>query len=92
MLRVPAIIFLVLIASCAYFVSWDDLMESWVGRDISDILQLWGEPDSINEHGGGKKAYEYRGRADSSCIYAWIADGDGIIVDFYYEGYCRPIG
>lgn len=80
-------------ASCAYFVSWNDVMDSWIGHDIEEIVNLWGAPDKIIENDKGQKEYKYhRERVDPSCIHYWVVDESGVIVGGHYEGRCRPIG
>ena len=92
MLKVSVFMVLAFLSSCVYLTSWNRVMSGWIGEDISEILQLWGEPDSVRQHEDGK-VYEYhRKKVDPSCIHSWVVDDDGTIVDFYYEGYCRPIG
>ena len=81
------------ILGCAYFVSWNELSETWLGRSISEFEAREGTPDRIISRGDGNKVYKYKLKElDPSCIHYWIVDPRGKIVDFYYEGYCRPIG
>ena len=84
---------LALLAGCSYFVSWDESVSGGIGRPIVDIQKTWGKPDQINTLGDGNKEYEYHLRKlDPSCTHYWIVNPEGIIVDYRYEGRCRPIG
>lgn len=81
------------VCGCSYFVSWDDLGNSWVGHPIKEITDLWGKPDNVIDIGTGQKEYKYhRRQVDPSCIHYWVVDAKGIITGFHYEGRCRPIG
>jgi len=58
-----------------------------------DIQKTWGQPDRIDALGDGNKEYKYHlKKLDPSCVHYWIVDPQGIIVDYRYEGRCRPIG
>jgi hypothetical protein len=82
---------LTILTGCSYFVSWDDVSKPVVGHSIHEITELWGQPDEVLEQ-GMKKIYRYDlKKLDPSCIHYWVVDDKGIIVDFYYKGYCRPI-
>lgn len=85
-------ILFVLLLGCSYFVSWEESVEGGVGRPIDDIIETWGAPESIKEYEDGRKRYKYHlNKLDPSCIHYWIVR-EGLIVDFEYEGYCRPVG
>lgn len=93
MLRKSLIFSVLLVVSCSYLSSWDDIGNSWVGSNISDIVELWGEPNSLKVHEDGVKVYKYHlNKLDPSCFHYWVVGENGIITDFYYEGYCSPIG
>ena len=82
-----------LIVGCVYLGSWDDVMGSWVGHPISDIEKLYGAPNGVILRSDSQKEYKYHlKKIDSSCIHYWIVNPQGIIVDYRYEGRCRPIG
>ena len=84
---------LVFVAGCSYFVTWDESVKGGVGRPVIDIQKIWGKPDAINELSNGGKEYKYHlKKLDPSCVHYWIVDPQGIIVDYHYEGRCRPIG
>lgn len=82
-----------LLAGCSYFVSWDESVSGGIGRPMIDIQKTWGQPDRIDALGDGNKEYKYHlKKLDPSCVHYWIVDPQGIIVDYRYEGRCRPIG
>ncbi len=88
-----AYLLVVSLSGCSYFVSWDQSMEGGVGRPIDEITKTWGEPDSIKDDDDGRKIYKYHlEKLDPSCIHYWVVGNDGVIIDFHYEGHCRPIG
>jgi hypothetical protein len=92
-MRAWIVVVVIWVAGCAYFTSLDDLGRSWLGAPIGKIMELWGAPDETWQRKDGKKIYKYHAKdIDPSCIHYWVVDEQGIIVDFYYEGYCRPIG
>lgn len=87
------LIFLTLLIGCAFLNTWDDVMRSWVGAPVTRIEKLWGPPDETHARTDGNMIYKYHLKdVDSSCVHYWIVNPEGIIVDFYYEGYCRPVG
>ena len=80
-------------SACSYFVSWDEANRPSVGDPIDEIIKVWGEPSKIWTRDDGMTIYEYDlKKLDPSCIHYWVVRKDKIIVDFYYTGYCRPIG
>ena len=88
-------LFSVLLAGCSYFVSWDDLSLNYIGQPISkdENFESWKTPDEVRTLPGGKKEYKYHlKKLDPSCIHYWIVNPQGIIVNYRYEGRCRPIG
>lgn len=86
------ILITIFLSGCVYFVSWSDVVGSWVGRDVAELTSSWGEPDEI-EGKGNKKIYIYRLKGvDPTCIHYWFVDEKGTITGFKYKGRCRPIG
>ena len=86
------ILILIGFTGCAYFASWDDLGESWVGNDMTDILDLWGEPDDVVSMDDGNKEYKYWLKdLDPTCVHYWIVNPQGTITGFRYEGWCQQI-
>lgn len=83
----------ILLTSCSYFVSWDEKSQMLIERPIEVYTRLNGQPDEIKELSNGNKEYKYwLKELDPSCIHYWIVNPEGIIVDYRYEGRCRPIG
>lgn len=83
----------VMLFGCSYFVSWDDKSRSLIGHPIDTYLQLNGHPDRITELQNGNVEYEYRlDEVDPSCVHFWIVNDKGIIINYRYQGRCRPIG
>jgi hypothetical protein len=88
-----SVLTLALLAGCSYFVSWDESVSGGIGRPMIDIQKTWGQPDRIDTLGDGNKEYKYHlKKLDPTCIHYWIVNPEGIIVDYHYEGRCRPIG
>ncbi len=84
---------LVLLTACSCFVSWDESVRGGVGRSIIDIQKTWGNPYRIKTLENGNKEYKYYlKKLDTTCIHVWIVDPDGTILDYRYEGRCRPVG
>lgn len=82
-----------LLIGCVFFSSWERSMRSWVGAPVSEFAELNGNPDKTWVREDGKTVYKYHlEKIDPSCIHYWVVDDRGVIVDFYYEGYCRPVG
>ena len=70
-----------------FFSSWDDLGESWVGDEISEITTVWGEPDKIEMRDDEVKAYIYHlKKIDPTCVHTWFVNQQGVIVEYEYEG------
>lgn len=89
--RYLAVSIIFLLASCSYFVSWDDIHKNRIGDPIEKVER--NPPDAIKNLGNGLKEYKYwLNRLDPSCIHYWIVDSKGIVVGYRYEGRCRPIG
>lgn len=81
------------LAGCAYFVSWEESNRGAIGHPVEEIAKLWGPPDQKWTREDGKTIHKYHlKKLDPSCIHYWVVDEQGIITDFYYDGYCRPIG
>ena len=79
-------------ASCSYFVSWDDMSQKYINRPVLEF-KTWQNPDEVRALPNGNKEYKYHlKKLDPSCIHYWIVNPDGLIVDYRYEGRCRPIG
>lgn len=78
---------------CAFLNTWDDVMGSWVGAPITRIENLWGPPDKTQTRADGNTIYKYHLEdLDPTCVHYWVVNPEGTIVDFYYKGYCRPVG
>lgn len=83
---------LVLLTSCSYFVSWDDLSKKYLNRPVFEF-ETWQNPDEVKNLPNGNKEYKYNlKKLDPTCIHYWIVSPQGIVVDYHYEGRCRPIG
>lgn len=83
----------ILLSSCSYFVSWDESSQMLIDQPIEVYTRLNGQPDEIKELSNGNKEYKYwLKKLNPSCIHYWIVNPEGIIVDYRYEGRCRPIG
>jgi hypothetical protein len=81
------------VAACSLFTSWSDVMMGWVGHPVEEITELWGPPEKLWVREDGKSIYKYHAKdIDPSCFHYWIVNDQKVIVDFYYEGYCRPVG
>lgn len=80
------------LVACTYFSSWNGLGNSWVGSQINEILELWGQPDEIISGENNEKEYKYRlPKIDPSCIHYWMVNNQGTIVGFHYQGRCDPV-
>ena len=91
--KVFLVLAIAILFGCSYFVSWDDLGNSWVGHPIEEIIDLWGKPDQVITTGNGQREYKYhRRQVDPSCVHYWIVNSQDVITGFHYEGRCRPIG
>ena len=93
MMKAPVLLMLgILLVGCSYFVSWDDLAESWYGNSIQEIIEANGEPESIRKLENGLFEYRYHlKKLDPSCVTFWIVNKEQIIVGHRYKGRCRPI-
>ncbi len=80
-------------SACSYFESWDEANRPAVGHPIDEIIKVWGQPSKTWTRDDGMAIYEYDlKKLDPSCTHYWVVSKDKIIIDFYYKGYCRPIG
>ena len=87
-----AIILSVSLGGCTYFISWDDVMEKWIGHNIVEIEKIWGKPASVENNINGNSIYVYpKKRISPTCIHYWIVDENGVIVGLKHEGSCRPV-
>ena len=48
--------------SCATTKSYETMLDSWIGVNISELISLWGEPSHIYLLEDGKKVYVYSRR------------------------------
>ena len=84
---------LALISGCALFTSWSGVMEGWHGRNIKEIIDLWGPADRVDDLPDGLQEYKYHLKdLDPTCVHYWITLPEGTIKDHRHEGYCRPVG
>lgn len=82
-----------IISGCSYFVSWDSSARSWIGRKISEFVDLNGQPASVKRVDQWIEEYKFEFRKlDPTCVHYWLVNESGIIVDYRYEGRCRVIG
>jgi hypothetical protein len=82
----------VFLAGCSYFVSWDEVSQKYINRPVLEF-ETWQNPDEVRTLPNGRREYKYHlKKLDPSCIHYWIVNPEGIIVDYRYEGRCRPIG
>lgn len=89
----PALFILMLLSGCVLFFTWDGLSQTWVGLPIDKFIEQEGPPDGINTRTEGSKVYRYHlEEVAPNCVHYWIVNSKGIIVDFYYEGACTPVG
>jgi len=80
---------------CSYFVSWDDISKPLIGHPLTEITKFesWRNPEKVWERQDGRTVYKYHlEKLDPSCVHYWVVDNQGIIVDYYFEGHCRPVG
>ena len=47
---------LVLVAGCATTARYEARLDAWVGRDASDLVAAWGEPDTSRPVSDGERA------------------------------------
>jgi len=88
-----AVLVSLLLAGCAYFVSWDDVSRPNIGRPVEEIIALWKHPYEVRQIDATTREYRYDlRRLDPSCVHYWLVDEHGIIIGYHYKGYCRPIG
>lgn len=80
------------LSACSMFVSWDDANRPAIGRPIGQVTELWGKPEKVWKRDEGLAVYKYHlEKIDPSCIHYWVVNDSQVIVNFYYEGHCRPI-
>lgn len=92
-IRVAFFASLIIFGGCSYFVSWDQANRSSIGQPIDRIINLSGKPDDVWKREDGMTIYKYHlKKVDPSCVHYWIVNDQKLIVDFYYEGACHPIG
>lgn len=82
-----------MISACSYFTSWEQISQGPVGSPIQNIVLIWGPPDHKWRREDSKSIYEYHlKKVDTSCFHYWVVNSKGTIVDYFYRGYCKPIG
>lgn len=82
-----------LLSSCVFFASWDSMSKSWVGRPVERFIQLNGAPATVERQGPDLTVYRFDlPKIHSSCVHYWLVNDAGVIVDYRYTGWCRPIG
>ncbi len=88
-----ALAVMLVLPACSYFVSWEDANKNVIGHSIDEIIKLEGEANRVWKREDGMTIYRYDlKKLDPSCVHYWVVNDKKVIVDFYYEGYCRPIG
>ena len=88
---------LVMVAACAGIPNEEAFkakVSAWQGRDVSDLVKAWGQPNSTLHTPGGGMVYTYN-KGDpiaSSCIVDFIVDAAQKITAWRYSGTtCRTV-
>ncbi len=53
------IVLLVFLAGCATTGKYEEILNSWVGADVNQLVNSWGYPDGSFEAPNGNKVYVY---------------------------------
>lgn len=81
------------LTSCVWFVTWEDLSESWMGGRIGDFIKGNGKPTSVSKNSDGTSSYRFDFPENGpKCIHYWTVKPNGIIVGARNTGSCYPIG
>ncbi|MCO5119426.1 MAG: hypothetical protein M9951_07290 [Burkholderiaceae bacterium] len=79
-----------LLGGCAYFVSWDDIAQGWIGKSIDRYISMHGEPSSVKRLADGHQEYKFLfPEVSRSCTQYWIVDQQSVMKRGWHKGYCR---
>jgi hypothetical protein len=94
-LRLCCVLPLLLLSSCILFASEDDFGKSWKDHSREELKKAWGEPTESKLLEDGRTEVQY-GAPGEDCIYYFIVQRDGKIVDYRYDSRafwaCKPNG
>ncbi len=60
-MKIFALLFLFLLSSCGNYLTSDEVMQSWAGKNIDEVIKVWGIPDD-EKHIAGKKYFYWESR------------------------------
>jgi len=89
-LKLPALL-LPVILYCTSCVSTSEVMQSWVGKNESDLVSRWGAPDSSTQTSDGKRVLTWKTLwNDANNIYtcrkSFTIDSEGKVERWAYNG------
>jgi hypothetical protein len=96
-LEISLVILLFLNLSCATTKNYEEMLDSWIGMNISELISLWGDPSHIYLRQDGTRVYVYSRRTlvdegnrhpteQYYCITEFETDYRDIITKWKYKG------
>lgn len=94
-----ALLSAIVIAGCSTPTQRDktrnDLLQSWVGYHLDDIIAKWGVPATEHQNKNGTTLYEWKEKpwADHrgviyQCVDTFLADKDDVLIKWKYSSDC----
>jgi hypothetical protein len=85
-MRLFLVIFFFLVTGCT---TTSSVMNSWVGRNINDVVQSWGPPTN-QFSGGGTTTYSWTNFWSNQyqinqCVQSFTVNSSGTITNFSYN-------
>ena len=96
-LEISLVILLFLNLSCATTKNYEEMLDSWIGKNVSELISLWGDPSHIYLRQDGTRVYVYSRRTlvdegnrhpteQYYCITEFETDYRDIITKWKYKG------
>ena len=58
----------------------------WEGANFSEVLSIWGAPDSVFTSSEGEKYYKWNESGRYRCVVEMVVDGDGVVKKASWDG------
>jgi hypothetical protein len=78
--RLFSILSLALMVGCATTAGYEKVLNSWMGQDISNLIEKWGPPSNVFT------------MPDGRILYSWVFDGGAVAVPIGNMAYAVPRG
>lgn len=88
---IPSIAMALLLVGCATSGKYDSKVKTWVGKNVTELLDSWGAPDATTEVNGGGRMYTFKRQSlflnnPVYCETSFRTDESGEIQSYHWQG------